>query len=233
MIRTVLIYATLILMVIIFFPLLSEIKPLSQLNPLAKRYVEDSTKNLNSPNIVTSIVVTYRGLDTLGEVTVLFLATTGIGFLIKRRKKNGEKGAFQASEILQTGSLFLFPIIILFGTYIFLHGHLTPGGGFQGGVLIASASVLLIMANVNIKLNHTVLHFIESLSGFLYVIIGTIGLFLLGSFLDPKFLPLGKFGSLFSAGAIPIIYSLIGLKVGAELTNIVDSLRAEGMEDEK
>jgi len=122
MIKTVLIYATLILLILTFFPLISEVKPALQLNPLAKKYVEGSVENLNSQNVVTSIVVTYRGLDTLGEVTVLFLATTGVGFLIKRRKQNNRRKNRKASEILQTGAISLFPIIILFGAYIFLHG---------------------------------------------------------------------------------------------------------------
>jgi multicomponent Na+:H+ antiporter subunit B len=65
---------------------------------------------------------------------------------------------------------------------------------------------------------------IESLSGAFYVVIGVLGLVLAGGFLDNRFLPLGQFGSLFSAGAIPIIYSLIGLKVGSELTGILENV---------
>ena len=102
-------------------------------------------------------------------------------------------------------------------------------GGFQGGVVIASGILLLMLSNVSLKLNHLVLHFVESLSGAGYVVLGILGLVLAGGFLDNRFLPLGQFGDLFSAGAIPIIYSLVGLKVGSELTGILENMgRAEG-----
>jgi len=230
MLRTVLIYAVVILLAIIFIPYALEMQPSTELSDLAKTYVESSVEDLNSQNVVTSVVVTYRGLDTLGEVTVLFLATTGIGFLIKRRKKKAAGEIRRASEILNAGSLFIFPIIILYGVYVFTHGHLTPGGGFQGGVLIASAFVLMMLSDVKASLNHLILEVVEAISGFSYVLVAALGLFLLGSFLDPTFLPMGKFGRLLSAGAIPLIYTFVGLKVGAELTNIVDSLRAESTE---
>src|SRR6056297_2911173 len=136
MLRTVLIYAALVLLIWALFPLIAEFTAATELNNLATSYVEKSSTELNSQNVVTSIVVTFRGLDTLGEVAVLFLATTGVAFLIKRREKHDPSKIRKASEILNAGALFVFPIIILFGIYVFLHGHLTPGGGFQGGVLI-------------------------------------------------------------------------------------------------
>jgi multicomponent Na+:H+ antiporter subunit B len=169
-------------------------------------------------------VVTYRGLDTLGEVTVLFIATAGIGFLMGKKKKIITPKR-PASELLQNGASFLLPIIILFGVYIFVHGHLTPGGGFQGGVVIASG--ILLMMLINEGWNHNVFHFIESFSGLFYVAIGVLGMVLASGFLDNRILPLGTFGTLFSAGAIPIIYSLIGLKVGAELVGILHAMRGE------
>ena len=233
MLRTVLIYTIIIALAIIFIPIARENQEKQELSELSKEYVENSITELETQNVVTSVVVTYRGLDTLGEVTVLFLATSGVGFLINKRKKGKRNKAKRASEILSTGSFFIFPIIILFGVYVFIHGHLTPGGGFQGGVLIASAFVLMMLVETNSNLNHLVLESIEAISGFSYVIIATLGLVLLGSFLDPTFLPMGKYGMPFSAGAIPLIYSFVGLKVGAELTNIVDSLRNESTKSEE
>ena len=202
----------------------------SDLLPLAKKYVKDGPAELGAQNLVTSVVVTYRGLDTLGEVTVLFIATAGVGFFLRKSKgKSTNKKKRKASEILISGSDILLPLIFMFGAYIFIHGHLTPGGGFQGGVVIASGIVLLMLSNVSLKLNHLVLHLVESLSGAGYVALGLFGLMLAGGFLDNRFLPLGQFGALFSAGAIPLIYSLVGLKVGSELTGILENMgRAEG-----
>ena len=65
----------------------------------------------------------------------------------------------------------------------------------------------------------------EALSGAAYIAVGILGIWLAAGFLDPRFLSTGEFGQLFSAGAIPVIYSLIGLKVGSEITGIIDAMR--------
>jgi len=160
---------------------------------------------------------------------VLFIATAGVGFFLRREDKRKEKKKRESSQILQSGSAFLFPLILMFGVYIFLHGHLSPGGGFQGGVVLASALVLLLLSRSATKINDTVLHLVESLSGASYIAIGVLGLVLVVGvgFLDTTILDLGEFGRLLSAGAIPLIYSFIGLKVGAELVGIIDNMRKD------
>ena len=220
MAKLLLIIIILGLLAYIFFDLYQMSEPFSDLNPLAKKYTSKGVEDLGSANLVTSVVVTYRGLDTLGEVTVLFLAAIAIGFILGKKNINS-KSIKKASEILTIGSDFLLPLIILFGVYIFIHGHLTPGGGFQGGVIIASGALLSILANKSVFKRETTLNLIESLSGLFYLITGLLGLMLTGSFLDNRFLPLGEPGKLISAGAIPLIYTLIGLKVGAELVSIL------------
>jgi len=227
MIKRIFIWLALLGLILMFLPFIKDFDFHQELGDLSAQYIQGSIDDLNTQNVVTSIVVTYRGLDTLGEVTVLFLATAGVGFLLRRKKKSLKPR--DSSELLQTGSQFLFVLIILAGVYIFTHGHLTPGGGFQGGVLITTAFLLLILADVNLKFNHTILLFVESFSGAFYVIIGLFGVLLIGmnSFLDPAILPLGNLGKLVSAGAIPLIYSLIGLKVGSELTTILDKMGGE------
>lgn len=227
MIKRIFVLLAILGLILMFLPFLSNFDFHDQLGELSSEYVKGSKNDLNSQNVVTSVIVTYRGLDTLGEVTVLFLATVGVGFLL--RKKKASKKSRNSSELLQTASQFLFVLIILTGIYIFTHGHLTPGGGFQGGVLITTAFLLLILADTNLQFNHKILVFVESLSGAAYVIIGLFGVLLIGmnSFLDPTILPLGNFGKLLSAGAIPLIYSLVGLKVGSELTTILDKMGGE------
>jgi len=227
MVKRMLILLVLVFFTIMLLPLVSEIQPQTVLNSLAQKYVQDGPDELGGANLVTSVIVTYRGLDTLGEVAVLFIATAGVGFLLRRRKDTvvAPVKKRESSEILQTGTALLMPLIFLFGIYIFLHGHLTPGGGFQGGVVIASAVLLSLLAAPQSEMNHKLLNTIESLSGAFYVLIGVLGLYLAAGFLDNRILPLGDFGRLFSAGAIPVIYSLIGLKVGSELVGILDSMQ--------
>ncbi len=226
MIRYILIILVLIGFGLIFYPLATANN--SEMSMLSQEYVVKSASDLNIPNVVTAIVVTFRGLDTLGEVTVLFLATAGVGFLLKKKEKK-DCMKRDGSEIIKTASGILTPTIILFGIYIFAHGHLTPGGGFQGGVVIASAFLLLIMAFANFKMSHLLIHITESLSGLTYVLIGIAGIALLGvnHFLDPLWLKPGTWGDLISGSAIPIIYSLIGIKVGAEMSSLLDSLKME------
>jgi len=203
--------------------MISNWNPEEKLNPLAADYVSREPDELGAANLVTSIVVTYRGLDTLGEVTVLFLAAAGVGLFLRISEKKGKKR--DSSEILKTGTSFIIPAIIMFGVYIFLNGHLTPGGGFQGGAVIASGILLLFLSYPDYRLKYGALHALESVSGACYVVVGALGLILAGGFLDNRFLPLGEFGSILSAGAIPVIYTFIGLKVGTELTGIIDSLK--------
>ncbi len=228
MIKQILVVIAVIGFVWLLFPLIAEFTVPSDVNPLAKSYIQGSINDLNMPNVVTAVVVTYRGLDTLGEVTVLFLATAGIGFLLKRRELKHKKRR-PATEILSIGATVLSPLIVMFGIYIFIHGHLTPGGGFQGGVVIASAMLLMAMANPEQHFSHNLIHWLESLSGMAYVALGALGLILIGvnSFLDPRYIPLGTWLQLASSGAVPLIYSCIGIKVGSELTSVIDSLRGK------
>lgn len=187
-------------------------------------YADNTANDVGAANEVTAVVVTYRGFDTLGEVTILFVAATLIAMFLKNTKRKTDRNPRPSSTILTTAQKLLFPLIVLFGVYVFVNGHLTPGGGFQGGAIIATGFLLLLMANPQRDFHHGLLNSIESFSGTSYVIIGILGATLGLGFLDNRIISLGNLGSLFSAGAIPIIYSLIGLKVGAELSNILHHL---------
>ena len=233
MIKRILVIISLVLLVFALVPFVLDIVPLEALSGTAGEYVEEGPETLGAGNLVTAVVVTYRGLDTVGEVAVLFLAASGVGLLLKRkstdkdeRPRNTQHSDRGSSEILRTASGFLMPLLILFGTYIFMHGHLTPGGGFQGGVVIASAFLLVFLSRPDGKAGHAALEAVESLSGTAYVAAGILGLVFAAGFLDSRLLPLGEFGRLLSAGSIPIVYSLIGLKVGSELTSVLDTLRS-------
>jgi multicomponent Na+:H+ antiporter subunit B len=201
--------------------------PDEQLNLTARYYAENTAQDIGAANIVTAIVVTYRGLDTLGEVTVLFLTAAIVGLVLAhgRRKGKGPQQALPPSgELLITGTRLLVPLILLFGVYVFANGHLTPGGGFQGGAILASAILLLLLTDPLLRFGHGLIAAIESTAGLVFVGIGILGVFLAGGFLDNRILPTGTFGAIFSAGAIPLIYSFIGLKVGAEFSSMLVDL---------
>ncbi len=207
----------------VFWQLLSGYMPEIELNLSGRYYADHAATDLGAANIVTAIIVTYRGLDTLGEVTVLFLSAAVVGLVLAngRQRDKGTHHLTPVGELLTTGTRLLIPIIMLIGVYIFVNGHLTPGGGFQGGAVIASGMLLTLLANPVRHFSHSLIATVESITGLFYVGIGVLGLFLAGGFLDNRIFPLGEFGHLFSAGAIPIIYSLIGLKVGAEFSSML------------
>ena len=229
----------------LFASLLLGYTPDPALNPTALYYAERTAPDLGAANLVTAIVISYRGLDTLGEVTVLFLAAAIVGLVLagsgsrpgadpgaepgaKDRPGEanpGRRGApVPVGELLTTGSQLLTPMMLLLGVYVFANGHLTPGGGFQGGAILASATLLLLLAEPLKRFSHRLIAGLEALSGLLFVGIALLGLVLAGGFLDNRILPLGTLGNLFSAGAIPLISALIGLKVGAEFSSILASL---------
>ncbi|MEN8115951.1 MAG: Na(+)/H(+) antiporter subunit B [Bacteroidota bacterium] len=202
------------------------------LTPLATHYANNGAEEVGAPNLVTSVVVTYRGLDTLGEVTILFLVAAIVSFFLKREKTEKEQAPQrETSEIILTASRLLVPIVMVLGIYIFINGHLTPGGGFQGGAVIATSFVLMLMANPRFEVNHRIIATVESISGIAFVFIGVLGILLAGGFLDNKILPLGNFGDILSAGAIPVIYSFVGLKVGSELSNILSNFQGVQKEE--
>jgi multicomponent Na+:H+ antiporter subunit B len=112
------------------------------------------------------------------------------------------------------------------GVYVISHGHLTPGGGFPGGTMIASAFLLLYLADDEFRAKIKGFKIMESIAGSLYVIIGLIGLILADQFLE-NFLPNGTVGALISSGILPVVYILIGLKVGSEISGIIDHFLTE------
>ena len=187
---------------------------------VAKFYLANGASDTGAANLVTAVILGFRGFDTLGEVLVLFCASLGVGIILGEGEMIKAKSTKTApSFILRKMTDLLFPLIVLFGIYIIMHGHLTPGGGFQGGAVLASGFLLFYLADKH-KFNFGIVDAAESLSGLGFVVLGIVGLVVFGVFLI-NFLPFGVLTKLFSAGFIPILYTFIGIKVGSELSAIL------------
>ena len=111
-------------------------------------------------------------------------------------------------------------MMLLYGIYLVLHGHLTPGGGFGGGVIFALAFLSIFLAYGRTYtgewLHIRVLNHAESAAILLFLVVGLLGLTFGGAFLA-NFVSHGTLFNLVSAGTIPILNILIGVKVGSSL----------------
>lgn len=117
-------------------------------NEVAQRYVEQGTQETGAVNTVAGMILDYRAFDTLGESFVLFTAMCAVTMLMNApgrrrvRKLDYEVLDYYQDPIIRTVCKFVIPIILVFGVYILLNGHLSPGGGFSGGAIMASALII-------------------------------------------------------------------------------------------
>lgn len=183
-----------------------------------------SVQEIGAANLVTSVVLGYRGFDTLVELSILFTAAMAAGLVLAGGQQQA-RAAKPGGIILQAGAELLFPLLLVVGLYIILHGHLTPGGGFQGGVILATAFFIPVLALPGSPVDHRLVSTVEGLAGAAFIIIGMVAMVEGDAFLTPL-LGKGIAGQLLSAGSLPLLYIAVGLKVGAELSGLLVNLAA-------
>lgn len=123
---------------------------------VAKRYLERGPEEAGAENIVTDVILNYRGLDTQGEVTVIFTAMAAVlAVLLGTAAQTGAGGRSKAqgpaqgqrppSVVVRFIVRVLAPLIATFAAYVVLNGHVTPGGGFQGGTIAGALVIALTL----------------------------------------------------------------------------------------
>src|SRR4051794_24524946 len=175
--------------------------------------------------VVSAINFDYRGFDTLGEEFILFAAVIGVASLLRglrgerfRRPDDDARGRRVRHPSIAVGVLGLGLVgpTILVGLYVVIHGHQTPGGGFQGGVILATALLLVYLSDTYVTLRRVgpmaLIEFAEALGAGSFALIGFAGL-LWGAAYMENVLPLGTAGQLLSAGTIPLSSVAVGLAV--------------------
>jgi len=167
---------------------------------VAPRYINDSMQEIGVPNIVTSVLASYRAFDTLGEVVVIFTAGMGVLALlcIVRRPRNTAReiaeidslndSMHQQHLILRIVSKILLPFIMLFALYVQFHGDFGPGGGFQAGVIFAAAIILYTMlfgmSTARRVINQPFIKLLAASGVLLYGSVGVVSLLNGKNFLD-------------------------------------------------
>ena len=184
-------------------------------------------------NIVSSVTFDYRGFDTLGEEFILLAAAVGSAILLRSQRdersmaeaaeRSDQRADVVARPVRALGAALVAPTIVL-GGYIIGHGQLTPGGGFQGGVILASAAVLVFASGQYLALRVargvTPLELTDALGAAGFALIAVGGL-IFGLAALHNFLGYGISGSLFSGGIIPLANVSVGVEVAGGVTLIV------------
>lgn len=197
---------------------------------VSQYFINESYKDTKVPNLVTSVLADYRGYDTMFETVVIFAAGMAI-FAILRVVGNKEEGAAtEAVEnsftngdhsriIIGTTVRLVVPVIQLFALYVIAHGHHSPGGGFQGGVILGASFIIIALAE---DLNAA----LRRLSEQSYIRIAAIGIFIYASFgvmaqvLGKNFLDYGVLQPLlFTDGPeMARSHSMLGVEIGVAFT---------------
>ena len=121
MMRRILVLGVLIALGVALWPLILGAGIVNTPAALPSAYLDGAPKDFATANVVTAIVVSYRGFDTLGEVAVLFAATAGVGSLLSRKRLGTglpPRGRRHGTEILGTASRLLSSLLVMFGVYI-------------------------------------------------------------------------------------------------------------------
>jgi multicomponent Na+:H+ antiporter subunit B len=160
---------------------------------LSPYYIEESLKETSVPNLVTSVLADYRGYDTMFETVVIFCAGITVltilrrTFVSKDKYLNPRPEREDADIILQSAARLLVPVMQVFALYVVAHGHHSPGGGFQGGVILGASFILLAIAYdlkaVLKRLKENSILLLSALGILIYTGIGIICLFLGRNFL--------------------------------------------------
>lgn len=189
-----------------------------------------------APNVVTSINFDQRGLDTFGEEAILLASVIGAVALLRPghdERETKPPGAGRMLHGTRLAGYVLLPVSLILGADVVVHGHLTPGGGFQGGVVLATGLHLTYVGG-----HYPALRRLRPLRWYEYgeavgmggvVALGTAGLVAGAGFLA-NILPVGQFDQLFSAGTVPVFSIAIGIEVASGVVVLLSGFLEQDLE---
>ena len=197
-------------------------------NEVVQRYVENGLEETGAVNMVAGMILDYRAFDTFGESSVLFLAVTCVMMLLLRDKNNivREEDLQEAHEkiiereasdlVLRSATKIILPCILLFGVYVVLNGHISPGGGFSGGAVMGAGLILYSSAfgaeAVSRFFTRKTFRTVTSAALLCYGASKAYSFFT-GANNLPTGIPLGTPGAIFSSGLILVLDICVGMVV--------------------
>lgn len=197
-------------------------------NEVAQRYITEGLQETGSVNIVSGMILTYRAFDTFGETNVLFIATVCVMIMLmlddkllkKAERHNDRRFEPKNDIILQFAAKILCPTIFVFGIYVILNGHLSPGGGFSGGAILGAGMILYNCAfgfRVTEKIFNEKIYSIAKITALcMYGVIGSY-FYITGANGIENHIPLGIPGHILSSGIILPINFAVGIEVACTM----------------
>jgi multicomponent Na+:H+ antiporter subunit B len=187
--------------------------------------------------VVSAINFDYRGFDTVGEEFILFAAAAGVSIVLRRLRGEQERSALDqaadrhvpsTSGAVRMVALFFAGPVVVAGWWLASHAQTSPSGGFQGGVVLATAFVLIYLAGEFLVFKRfgpvTLTDVVEAVGAGGFAAVG-LSAVLMGLPYLTNFLPLGQVpGAVSSSGTIALISFFVGLEVAAAFILIVGEL---------
>ncbi len=184
-----------------------------------------SVPQRHATDVVSAISFDYRGVDTLFEEFILFAAVAGVSVLLRplgdeRRHLSDDQAPDRRipppSPTVGFMAVLVAPLLLVVGLETVTHGQISPGGGFQGGVVLASAVYVVYLAtsytNVERFEPGTIVEAADGVGAGGYIFVGILGLLGGGAFLA-NVVGLGRPGDLISGGTLPLLNAVVGLEV--------------------
>ena len=192
-------------------------------SPVSSHFIAETGVDTEVPNMVTAVLADYRGFDTMFETVVVFIAGMAVLAILKNSVKKGsvrfDHIVDVEPDLIVTNTVRLIvPVIQIFAFYVLAHGHVSPGGGFQGGVLMGASFILVALswdletAWARFPMNRCII--VAAAGIILYGGIGLLSMFLGGEFLDyaelAKVLPVSR--------EMARYHAMLGVEIGVGLT---------------
>jgi len=216
-------------------------------NEVSARYIEQGVAETGAVNFVAGMILDYRAFDTFGESTVLFVAACSVLILLKLGEhRPGEKPTAamleaewddrhyepKNDEILQLAAKVLTPVILMYGIYVVLNGHLSPGGGFSGGAIMGAALILYLnafgFAKTSRFFTYSTFRWVTFLSLMTYAGLKSYSFFTGANHIESG-IPLGTPGAILSSGLILPLNICVGLIVMCTMYAFYTLFRKGGM----